>query len=829
MIHSATMSPPSIDQVCQPIPQHRLVNRLAFFAFAALAALCTCSLRAESNERPNVVLILADDLGWGDPQCYSETSKIDTPNMNRLADEGMKFTDAHTPSSVCTPTRYGLLTGRYCWRSRLKSSVLDGFSPPLIESSRVTIATYLQELGYKTACIGKWHLGMQWTRKDGSLESVDRAAKGFRPGDNIDFKVPIKAGPLTVGFEHFHGISASLDMPPYCWITNDVCSPQPTELIPDARDTILLNQTGGTADPNFRIDGVLPQLKERAVRWIHEQNQNASGEPFFLYLPLNSPHLPVAPSQPFRGRSKVGDYGDFVMETDDCVGSVLQALEETSQADNTLVIFTSDNGGLWHQWEPVEADDVKHYRPTPRAKYTKKFGHQSNAHLRGTKADIWEGGHRVPFLVRWPERVERGQTCTQTIELNDVLATIADIAGKPLPEGAGEDSQSFLNLLEGSQEPSRKFAIHHSLRGEFAIRKGKWKLVSNRGSGGFSVPRKLNPSPRGPVGQLFDLQTDPSETRNVWNVHPKVVDELSMLLGDVTDPLPRQRIEFTSTADGTSQESILIVPESARNATQPVPLVVSLHSWSADLNQRNVLERLVHDRGWIYLFPNFRGVNQTPQACGSQFAQQDILDAAQWAIENHNVDASRVFLTGTSGGGHMTMLMSARFPKTWRAASAWVGISDLAAWYEVHQGQKYGTMLEKCCDGPPRASIKSMEEYVKRSPLTFLKNATTVPLDISAGVHDGHTGSVPIHHSINAFNEIAKANGDPAVTKSEIIQLSQVDGRLESPQSGDTGFDPSFRRDHYLRRKSGKARLTIFEGGHEGIVTATMAWFEQHL
>ena len=246
------------------------------------------------------------------------------------------------------------------------------------------------------------------------------------------------------------------------------------------------------------------------------------------------------------------------------------------------------------------------------------------------------------------------------------------------------------------------------------------------------------------------------------------------------------------------------------------------------MNQRNALERLVHDRGWIYLFPNFRGVNQTPQACGSLVAQQDILDAVDWVSDHHNVDRRRVYLTGSSGGGHMTLLMAARYPKRWRAASAWVGISDLAAWHQRHQGTKYGDMLEKCAEGAPGDSPEVDAQYAARSPLTYLASAKQVAIDIAAGVHDGHTGSVPIRHSIEGFNEIANSNGNVPVSEQEIQQISRQDGRLESPGVGDTGFDPSFGRDYYLRRRAGSARLTIFEGGHEGIAPAAMAWFEDH-
>lgn len=289
----------------------------------------------------------------------------------------------------------------------------------------------------------------------------------------------------------------------------------------------------------------------------------------------------------------------------------------------------------------------------------------------------------------------------------------------------------------------------------------------------------------------------------------------------------RKRIQFQSSADGSDQEAMLIVPALDAKSQEPVPLVVSLHSWSADLEQRNALEKLVHSRGWIYLFPNFRGSNSTPQACASTLAQQDILDSIAWVVDQQSVDEDRVYLAGTSGGGHMTMLMAARHPELWRAASAWVGISDLVIWHAHHRNQKYGKMIEQCCGGVPGASPEVDAQYRNRSPITYFSQARDVAIDISAGLKDGHEGSVPISHSINAFNLIAKARGDRPVTNVEISQLSRP-GKLERAKPGDEGFDATFNRKYFLRRRSGNARLTIFDGGHEGIATATIAWFEKH-
>lgn len=802
----------------------------AILVTLTLICITSSAASAATTDHPNIVLILADDMGWGDAQCYNPNSKIPTPHIDRLAAEGIRFTDAHSPSAVCTPTRYGLLTGRYCWRTRLKSSVLDGFSPPLIEPDRPTLASYLKQQGYSTACVGKWHLGMQWTRSDGTMESEDRGSGGFRGGENIDFAKPLTSGPLTVGFDHFFGISASLDMPPYAWIVQDRCDPPPTTAATTNRDGLFMNQTAGAADPAFKLDQVLPRLKEHATNWIKRQHLEHPEQPFFLYLPLTSPHLPVAPSESFRGTSGAGLYGDFVVETDDCVGAVLETLSSIGVDENTLVVFTSDNGGLWHQWEPVEADDRAHYRSTPRARYTADFGHHSNAHLRGTKADIWEGGHRVPMVVRWPGKVNPGMVCDQLVQLTDWMATVAEVIGQPLPDQTAEDSVSLLPLLMGRDKPIRETAIHHSLRGSFAIRSGHWKLVESRGSGGFSQPRQVQPKATEPQGQLYHLSSDPSETKNVWKQQPRVVDDLKIRLGDIVHPRDRQRVMIRSTADESSQPSILILPSSPNldPASNKVPMVVNLHSWSADLTQRTVLEWLVTEKGWVFLAPNFRGANSQPQACGSKLAQQDILDAVQWAIDHHNVDPQRVYLTGASGGGHMTMLMAARYPDVWRAASAWVGISDLVAWHEKHRGSRYGNMMEACCGGAPGDSNEVDRQYAQRSPLTYMSDAHKVAIDIAAGIHDGHTGSVPILHSIVAFNRIADANQTEAVSDEEIRALSLPSGRLAAPKPGDEGFDPSFGRQHYLRRHSGNARLTIFEGGHEGIATATMAWFDRH-
>ncbi|MCA9124340.1 MAG: prolyl oligopeptidase family serine peptidase [Planctomycetaceae bacterium] len=293
----------------------------------------------------------------------------------------------------------------------------------------------------------------------------------------------------------------------------------------------------------------------------------------------------------------------------------------------------------------------------------------------------------------------------------------------------------------------------------------------------------------------------------------------------------RFKIDVKSSIDQTDQPSYVNLPDNFDPNGQSVPLLVSLHSWSGDLEQRNEpLERLANERGWIVLQPNFRGRNDHPEACGSEIAQQDILDVIEWVKSKYPIDGSRIYLSGNSGGGHMTMMMVGRHPEVWAAASAWVGISDLAAWYDKHSadGDRYGQMMRKVCGGKPGDSPTVDQQYERRSPLTYLHRAVGVPLDIAAGVHDGYTGSVPTRHSLEAFNVIARADGSATITEAEIQQIGRPEGRLDAPRPSDQVADASFGREIYLRRMAKHARVTIFEGGHEGIASAAISWLEQH-
>jgi arylsulfatase A len=467
---------------------------------------------------PNIVYILCDDLGYGDVRCFNPQGKIPTPAFDRIAREGMLFTDAHSGSAVCTPTRYGVITGRYAWRSKLQRGVLGGLSPRLIEPGRMTVASLLKQHGYHTACVGKWHLGMDWVRMPGkqvtelSIEPRDQVW-------NVDFAQPIANGPNAVGFDYYYGISASLDMVPYTFIENDRVTVLPTEdkaFAMNGSNARGTTRPGPTA-PGFDVDQVLPRLTEKAVAYIASRAAHArEGQPFFLYLPLASPHTPIAPTKPWQGKSGLNLYADFVMETDWSIGQVLEALEQHGLAENTLVIATSDNG----------------CSPQARMEELKEKGHNPSGIYRGHKADIYEGGHRVPFVVRWPAKIKPGQRCDQTVCLTDLMATAAQIVGAELPDNAGEDSVSLLPALLGeTTQPLREATVHHSVNGSFAIRQGKWKLAFCPGSGGWSFPRPGRDSANElPALQLFDLEADPGEETNLYDKHPEVVRKLTALM-----------------------------------------------------------------------------------------------------------------------------------------------------------------------------------------------------------------------------------------------------------------------------------------------------------
>lgn len=485
----------------------------------AVAALAACGPTAAPEERPpNIIFLMADDMGYGDPGAFNEDSKIPTPFMDALAAQGMRFTDAHSGSAVCTPTRYGIVTGRYAWRSRLKQGVLSGYSRALIEPGRETVASLLRQRGYHTAVVGKWHLGLDWATVSEPEEWTDentavayQGASDFAKPDGleIDFNLPVTHGPATVGFDYSYIIPASLDMAPYVYLENNACEKPATVHEPGRFDGPVFWRPGEAAE-GFDFFDVLPNLTRHAVDYI-EGRAAAPEQPFFLYFPLPAPHWPWVPTEEFVGRSGAGKYGDFVTQVDAQIGLVMDALERTGQAENTLLIVTSDNGA---EWDPSHIEE---------------FGHHANhAIQRGKKRDAWEGGHRMPFLARWPAKVAPDSVSEQTICLTDLMATAAEIAGAPLPEDAAEDSVSFLPALLGPDAgPLREATVHHSVDGTFAIRQGRWKFIDGPGPGSDQWD---GPVEGAPETQLYDLVADRHEDRNLVDEHPERARDLKALL-----------------------------------------------------------------------------------------------------------------------------------------------------------------------------------------------------------------------------------------------------------------------------------------------------------
>ena len=454
------------------------------------------------SPQPNIVVILADDMGYGDPQVLNPDSSLPTPNLDRLAAEGMTFTDAHTPSAVCTPTRYGLLTGRYCWRTRLTRGVLGGSSPPLIDTERTTVADLLRSAGYRTGIVGKWHLGLGFVRE----------------GDQIDFSEPLSVGPGDYGFDYSYIVPASLDMSPYVYIENHRVVELPTESQPASRFPAFWR--AGVRSPGLQFEDCLDDLLAKSVEFVAAGAEEE--DPFFLYFPLTAPHKPVSPHERFVGSTELGPYGDFITQVDWTVGQLLNALDEAGVAEDTLVLFTSDNGSFMYRLDEADATD---HVDDATVQAFRGDRHRANHMLRGTKADIWEAGHRVPFFVRWPAAVEAASTCDTTVCLTDVLATCAEIVSAEVDSDTGEDSYSMLPLLLGdSPAEPRPPVVHHSAAGMFAIRDGQWKLVLGNGSGGRQQPRG---QAFGEPFQLYDLSSDIGEQTDVADKHPEIVERLT--------------------------------------------------------------------------------------------------------------------------------------------------------------------------------------------------------------------------------------------------------------------------------------------------------------
>lgn len=477
-------------------------------------------------EKPNIIVILADDLGYGDTQPLNEQSKIPTPSFNRLAREGMVFTDAHSGSGVCTPTRYGLVCGRYAWRTRLKSGVLGGYSKPLIDANQQTFAGQLSKVGYHTHVIGKWHLGLGWQWKDDLPKNINHFGIAGKPGA-VDYSKPLTDGPLDHGFSSCYLYPASLDMSPYVFIKDTQVETVPNRIM-EGKPFPEFYRKGETYD-SFRVEDVLGKLTRQAQDFIVQRTQEK--QPYCLYFPLTAPHKPVSPSKDFVGNTKLGPYGDFITEVDWAIGQVLKTLDETGTADNTLIIVTSDNGSFMHTRDNQPDDHVTNNR----IQGFLRENHTANGPLRGTKADVWEAGHRVPFYVRWPNKMaddRKSSKCDTTICLTDVLATVCTVGGAEFEATASPDSFDFSALLLDSTKNTvnRPPVINHSSSGMFAIRDGSWKLVLGNGSGGRQQPKgKRFTRPY----MLFDLSNDLGEQRNVIEEHSERAERMEKALFEI--------------------------------------------------------------------------------------------------------------------------------------------------------------------------------------------------------------------------------------------------------------------------------------------------------
>ncbi|WP_377061765.1 sulfatase family protein [Negadavirga shengliensis] len=488
---------------------------------------CDPKEKRELSGLPNIVIIFADDMGYGDVSALNPSAKTRTPAIDNLIQQGLAFTEAHASASVCTPSRYGLLTGRYAFRSENGAYGIWGFDKPVIEPERKTLARLLKKSGYQTACIGKWHLGLDWQTKDGSGEPNFDEITGY---SDVDYHQPVSGGPNDFGFDYSFIHPASLDIPPYVFLRNqEVVDPDmilTTDFYPSRKedteyawdkkhtnDDAVYWEKGvwwrqGEMSRSFRIETCQTEIVKEGVAFIERASENPEN-PFFLYLPLTSPHTPWVPSEKFKGTSSVGLYGDFIREVDDVVAQVINALKKHGTYENTLFVFTSDNGAYW----PQEEIDL--------------HNHDANQGRRGQKGDIWDGGHRVPLVISWPGMTDKPGMVDHLISLTDFYATFAALTGSQTEAGSGEDSFSFWHVLNGDFDtPIRPSMIHHSSRGMYSIRGGGWKYIEGLGSGGFTFPDTETPLENGPQGQLYRVEVDSLEQNNLFSESPEQLQEL---------------------------------------------------------------------------------------------------------------------------------------------------------------------------------------------------------------------------------------------------------------------------------------------------------------
>ncbi len=667
-----------------------------------------CNNRSPDIEssKPNIVVILADDFGVGDIQAHYPDNKIRTPHLDEFVTQGMSFTDAHSGSAVCSPTRYGLLTGRYSWRTPLQEWVVATYEPPLIEENRLTLPDYLSQQDYQTACIGKWHLGWNWPGEQSS-----RRLKDFRSLRDVewDFTQAIAGGPTDRGFDYFYGVDLP-NSPPFTFIENDRVVVQPTaKYIYDPNEGVVMPKgfAGSPMAPGWRFDQILPEITSRAVDYIHKQSKSDS--PFFLYFSMTSPHEPVVPSKDFAGKSGISPIADFVMETDWSAGQIIKAIDDAGISDNTIVIFTADNGHSHYTgWESlVEA------------------GHLPSGPYRGHKGDIWEGGHRVPLIVRWPGKVAAGGSNNQLVCLNDIFATCSEIvSGDLLPDNAAEDSFSFLNTLLGKDSPvSRTNLVSHSVHGEFAYRSGPWKIV-------FKLPGSNRNTSRGKaaVVELYNLDEDIAEENNLTEERPEMVSQLtdemrSLVQRGTSRPGPDQLNDVNVRFDTIQEERwapaaaqdpidieygeiemvhsdamqkdlpvLIFLPESYNQTTESFPVVYFLHGVNNqpvnETGLRNLfgpkleLTKLAETHQSIIVTPIVGNTYylDAPEKSENRFATYTGKELPLFIDEHYRTIASREgrFLAGFSMGGYGAISLLCRYSNDFSIAASRGGALDLA-------------------------------------------------------------------------------------------------------------------------------------------------------
>lgn len=488
------------------------------------------------SSKPNIVFFFVDDMGYGDASCLNPEGKIKTPNIDRLASEGMIFTDAHSTSAVCSPSRYSVLTGRYNWRSSLQKGIVPIYGESLIAKDRLTVPAFLKEHGYHSACIGKWHLGQSWDFEINADDyypgkpSWENGSQGFRDMEPTSkqcelwktcFSRPTLGGPTNRGFDYYFGVDVP-NWPPYCFIENDRTVGIPSEFLPERLMGANMASHRGPSMPYWNFEQLLPTWGIKADKYIEERAER--DEPFFLYIPVTSPHTPLSVNKEFIGKSGLNNlYADLVIETDDVFGRVLDSLDRHGVSDDTLVIFTSDNGCA--HYIGANEDGAGQFE-----KALEPQGHFPSGPYRGYKSDAWDGGHRVPCIARWPDLIKAGSVSHQLVSLSDLMATCADMMGECLPDSAGEDSVSMLPLFKDPAFPIREHIVHHSINGKFAIRDNRWKLVLCPGSGGWTYPDREAVKDEMPFVQLYDMKNDPGEKTNLRESDPERVRAMVSLL-----------------------------------------------------------------------------------------------------------------------------------------------------------------------------------------------------------------------------------------------------------------------------------------------------------